>query len=171
MCQSYKKSSAFLVCWNVKKASIANSVDPDQVCSGSTLFASILNLSVMLGNYLQQATSADDIFRCIFSWRFKGLTPHLVSVHVSQSCQISIIFFVWQNVGPNLDPNCLKRCFGRIFYHFTIFWLKKAKINFLRKKNKRLICSFHQIEIQVITDPSRRLEKHQKLEFLSCQIC
>ena len=47
-----------------------NSVDPDQtapiVCSGSTLFASILNLSVMLGNYLQQTTSADDIFRCIF---------------------------------------------------------------------------------------------------------
>ena len=51
---------------------MAYSVDPDQTaptgaaCSGSTLFASILNLSVMLGNYLQQATSADDIFRCIF---------------------------------------------------------------------------------------------------------
>ena len=49
---------------------MANSVDPDQtigaVCSGSTLFASILNLSVMLGNYLQQTTSVDDIFRCIF---------------------------------------------------------------------------------------------------------
>ena len=40
---------------------MANSVDPDQTaCSGSTLFASILNLSVMLGNYLQQTTSADD---------------------------------------------------------------------------------------------------------------
>ena len=51
---------------------MANSVDPDQtapmgaVCSGTTLFASILNLSVMLGNYLQQTTSADVIFRCIF---------------------------------------------------------------------------------------------------------
>ena len=48
---------------------MANSVDPDQtvgaVCSGSRLFASILNLSVMLDNYLQQMTSADDIFRCI----------------------------------------------------------------------------------------------------------
>ena len=42
------------------------------VCSWSTLFASIINSSVMLGNYLQQMTSADDIFRCIFSWRFKG---------------------------------------------------------------------------------------------------
>ena len=59
---------------------MAKSVDPDQTspigaaCSGSTLFASILNLSVMLGNYLQQTTSADDIFRWIFfSWGFKGL--------------------------------------------------------------------------------------------------
>ena len=57
---------------------MVNSVDPDQtatigaVCSGSTLFASILSSSVMLGNYLQQTTSADDIFRCFFSWRFKG---------------------------------------------------------------------------------------------------
>ena len=47
---------------------MANSVDPAQtapigaVCSGSTLFASILNSSVMLGNYLKQTTSADDIF-------------------------------------------------------------------------------------------------------------
>ena len=46
-------------------------MDPDQtapigaVCSGSTPFASILNLSVMLGNYLQQTTSADNIFRSI----------------------------------------------------------------------------------------------------------
>ena len=41
---------------------MANSVNPGQtapfgaVCSGSTLFASILNSSVMLGNYLQQTT-------------------------------------------------------------------------------------------------------------------
>ena len=49
---------------------MANSVDPDQtaqaVCSGSTLFASILKSSLMLGNYLHQMTSADIIFRCIF---------------------------------------------------------------------------------------------------------
>ena len=37
------------------------------VCSGSTLFAFfILNSSVLLGNYLQQTTSADDIFKFIF---------------------------------------------------------------------------------------------------------
>ena len=51
---------------------MANSVDPDQtapvgaVCSGPTLFASILNLSVMLGNYcsrrLQQTTFSDAFF-------------------------------------------------------------------------------------------------------------
>ena len=51
---------------------MANSVDPDQtapieaVCSGSMLFASILNLSVMSGNILQQTTSAENIFKCIF---------------------------------------------------------------------------------------------------------
>ena len=56
---------------------MAHKVDPDQtapigaVCSGSTLFVSILNSSVMLDNYLQQTTSADDIFKCIF-WRFYG---------------------------------------------------------------------------------------------------
>ena len=50
---------------------MTNSVDPDQtapigaICSGSTLFAFILNSSVMLGNYLQQTNSAD-IFSCIF---------------------------------------------------------------------------------------------------------
>ena len=51
---------------------MANSWDPEQtapigaVCSGSTLFASILNSSVMLGNYLQQKTFSD----AFFSWWF-----------------------------------------------------------------------------------------------------
>ena len=57
---------------------MANCVNTDQtapivaVCSGSTLFDSMINSSVMLGNYLQQTTLADGIFRCIFSLRFKG---------------------------------------------------------------------------------------------------
>ena len=44
---------------------MANSVDPDQtapigaVCSGSTLFAAMLNSQVMLGNYLQETTFSD----------------------------------------------------------------------------------------------------------------
>ena len=51
---------------------MANSVYPDQtapigaVYYRSTLFASMLNSPVVLGSYLQQTTSADDIFRCIF---------------------------------------------------------------------------------------------------------
>ena len=53
---------------------MANSVDSDQtapigaVCSGSTLFPSISNWSVMLGNYLQRTTFSDSFF----SWRIKG---------------------------------------------------------------------------------------------------
>ena len=57
---------------------MANSVDPDQtapigaVCSGSTLFASVLNLLVILGiicsRRLQQTTFSD----AFFSWGFKG---------------------------------------------------------------------------------------------------
>ena len=52
---------------------MANSVDPDQtaptgaVCSMSMLSASILNLSVLLGNYFSRKH-----FQSIFSGRFKG---------------------------------------------------------------------------------------------------
>ena len=55
---------------------MANSVDPDQtasigaVCSGSKLFASILNSSVISGNYLQQTTSAGDFSRQHFQMHF-----------------------------------------------------------------------------------------------------
>ena len=57
---------------------MANSEDPNQtapigaVCSGSTLFASMLNSSVMLGNYLQQTTFSDAFF--LGSFCFKALT-------------------------------------------------------------------------------------------------
>ena len=59
---------------------MTNSTDPEQtapigtVCSGSTLFASIFSSSVMLGNYLQQMTSADVIFMCFFYLALKGLS-------------------------------------------------------------------------------------------------
>ena len=71
---------------------MANSVDPDQtapvgaVCSGSTLFASILNLSVMLGNYLQQMTSAEDIFRCIFFLALKGSNELVSRIRYKLAC-------------------------------------------------------------------------------------
>ena len=56
------------------KKPLWQTVDPDQtapigaVCSGSTLFVSLLNLSVKFGNYLQQTTFSD----AFFSWRFQG---------------------------------------------------------------------------------------------------
>ena len=71
---------------------MANSVHPDQtapigaVCAGSMLFASILNSSVMLGNHLQQTTSADDIFRCIF---FLGAL-RVSSLHSGKFCRLSL---------------------------------------------------------------------------------
>ena len=67
---------------------MANSVDPDQtaplgaVCSGFTLFASTHNSPVMLGNYLQQTTSADDIFRYIH------LPTNDTRVDTSKRCSI-----------------------------------------------------------------------------------
>ena len=118
---------------------MANSVDPDQtapigaVCSGSTLFASILNLSVMLGNYLKQTTLAADIFRCIFflgALRVKFLTPYLLGncacfllsaiffntnliknffQEYFQSTNILIPDQSQQNVRPGLGQNCLQR--------------------------------------------------------------
>ena len=56
---------------------MTNSVEPDQtapigaVYLGPRCLLLYSDSSVMLGNYLQQTTSADDIVRCIFSWRFK----------------------------------------------------------------------------------------------------
>ena len=92
MRQLQQKLSAFLICWNVYEAFMAKSVDPDQTapvgaaCSGSTLFASILNSSVMFGNYLQQTTSAGNTFKCIFflgalrvKWTFTFDMPFIPS--------------------------------------------------------------------------------------------
>ena len=45
---------------------MTNSVDPDQTARGLTCLLLYLNLSVMLGNYLQQTTSADAIVQMHF---------------------------------------------------------------------------------------------------------
>ena len=60
---------------------MANSVDPDQtaprgaVCPGSTLFASLLNLSVMQGNFLQQTTFSDAFFLGAFRVKMDHYQP------------------------------------------------------------------------------------------------
>ena len=64
------------------------------------IFGSILNLSVMLGNYLQQKTSADNIFRCIFFLALQGLGAkwkegykHLAGIvsSLQAKCKLDII--------------------------------------------------------------------------------
>ena len=59
----------------------------------------------------------------------------------------------------------VKWSFGRVFYHFTIFGSNVQKSIF--EENKRFNCSFYQIEVQVTTNPSSRLEKHQILIFIA----
>ena len=70
---------------------MANSVNPDQtigaVCSGSTIFASLLNSSAMLGNYLQQTTFSD----AFFSWRFNGKNISRFSAIFRENKQTSAI--------------------------------------------------------------------------------
>ena len=72
---------------------MANTVDPDQtapigaVCSGSRLFVSMLNSSVMLGNYLQQTTSADDIFMF-----FLGALRVKVKVYSNLSLSLCLLY-------------------------------------------------------------------------------
>ena len=51
---------------------MTNSVGPDQTDLGPPCLLLYLNSSGMLGNYLQQTTSADVIFQMHFSWGFKG---------------------------------------------------------------------------------------------------
>ena len=75
---------------------MANRMDPDQtaligaVCSGSTLFASLLNLSVMLGNCLQQ-TSFSDAF---FSWHFKDCRLGLPNYKLNSFIAIATIYLL-----------------------------------------------------------------------------
>ena len=78
---------------------MANSVDPDQtapigaVCSGSTLFASILNSSVMLGNYLQQTTWQTTFSEAFFSWHLRAKSNRFYG-------------FIMRNIGVPDSPIC-----------------------------------------------------------------
>ena len=107
---------------------MTNNVDSDQtapigvVCSGSTLFASKHNLSVMLGNYFQQTTSADNIFQMLFflgALRVKCLLiPSLPAF--SKCCLVILI---------SKDANLI---FYLSVYPFVLFskWLYDVIIDF-----------------------------------------
>ena len=76
---------------------MANSVDPDQtapigaVCSWSTLFASMLNWSIMFCNDLQQTTSADVISYAFF---LGALRINIVYFNVREMFTLSFIMCV-----------------------------------------------------------------------------
>ena len=102
---------------------MANSVDP-------VLFSFILNSSLILGNYLQQTTSADYIFRCIFFLGALRLRVELLKFMLGKCfvifCLQIFSTFFFSNilsgmansldpdqaphfVGPDLDASCLQR--------------------------------------------------------------
>ena len=102
---------------------MANSVDPDQtaaieaVCCGSTPFASILDLSVILGNYLQQTTSSDDIFGCIF---FLGaLSVSFIKLTAVHSKAVVLLF------------NCCPHCFVCFLCFVLVFFFLQYIVSFL----------------------------------------
>ena len=108
---------------------MANSVDPDQtapigaVSSGSTLFPSIPNWSVMLGIYLQQTISADDIFRCIFflgALRVKSRIGSFL-LCMSQVClYYTSVITCWERADLLaflcLMFPCVLVCLGQVWY-------------------------------------------------------
>ena len=92
---------------------MANSVDPEQtgaVCTGSTLFASILNSSVMLGNYLQQTTSADT-FSDAFLLDLKGFGD------AKGSIQLKVFYtFIYAITPTHLIVSLLRGLFSYILF-------------------------------------------------------
>ena len=115
---------------------MANSVDPDQtapigaVCSGSTLFASILNLSVMLGNYLQQTTSADDIFRCIFFLGVLRANKHTLSYY-PHTFLVSVRDIVVTYVLPTVSVQVLYRY---VSSPKPLEWIQQNLLSYLLKQ-------------------------------------
>ena len=95
---------------------MANSVDPEQtapiraVCSGSMLFAFILNLSVMLDNYLQQTTYSDAFFlgtlraNHAFGCRLLNLFKIIFSEKLFQEHYQSVKPFGFRS-GPTVCPS------------------------------------------------------------------
>ena len=66
----------------------------------------------MLGNYLQQTTSADDIFRCIFFFgalRVKSHFTSLLFIYTLSFGILSLDYVLLTNpiCGPRLEKTCL----------------------------------------------------------------
>ena len=59
----------------------------------------------------------------------------------------------------------VKRCFGGVFYHFTIFWVQKRKKNQLFEEIKRFESSFYWIDVQMITNGQADFKNTKHLIF------
>ena len=94
---------------------MANSVDPDQtapigaVCSGSTLFASILNSSVMLGIFcrrrLQQTTFSDAFFLGAFRVKDEQVSTMDNAFEIKQTYIISTMVNASKITYISIDKN------------------------------------------------------------------
>ena len=140
---------------------MTKSVDPDQtapigaVCSGSTLFASILNSSVMLGNYLQQTTSADDIFRCIiflgalrdnaYIWKIicQGMQTNNPRSN-SQSAQTFHVSSLWFG-SSSVNPNSKHTQFPTQLSFYRRIGLFSKLVTFQRRPGRQQIQDYSEI--------------------------
>ena len=101
---------------------MANSVDTDQnapkgaVCSGSTLFASILNSSVMLGNCFQRTTFLDGFF--LGALRVKHWNGLDRKLHLSARGEI------WLALCPLTHTRCAIHCRNKMTIQLYYFLLK-----------------------------------------------
>ena len=59
----------------------------------------------------------------------------------------------------------VKQCFGRVFYHFTIFGFKNAKLNFL-KKISVLSAVYIDFKYRLLQTCLVDLKKHQTFDIL-----
>ena len=88
---------------------MANSVNPDQTAPigvavlGPHVLLVYLNSPIMFGKCLQQTTSADDIFRCIFHGALRVKPTE--SFRMTYMCFITVFGIISNNIC--LDSTCL----------------------------------------------------------------
>ena len=120
---------------------MANSVDPDQtapmgaVCSGSTLFASILNSSVMLGKYFAAgATFSDAFFLSALRVRKLPFPSHLgkylnkigkISAKIHEIGKIKAIFGLGMTPIYGLENGQIKSLFEHTKHMLKLMGKKK----------------------------------------------
>ena len=120
-------------------------MDPDQtapigaVCTGSTLFASLLSSTVILGNYLQQTTSADNFSRRHFQMHFFLSALRVNCLHACFFCHLHYFF---QNIPSGIT------------LEYQTFWIKIRPDVLLGLIWVQTVCRDHQQTTKL--NPSRQ---------------